>query len=185
MRLFVAVNLPEPVRDDLSQAVTALQDGTLPIRWVGRAGMHVTLKFLGEVADEREPAVTAALDSVCRGVRAFVLPMQGFGVFPSRRAPRIVWAGCDAVPALELLQHGVEREMDALGFPLEGRPFRPHVTLGRVRGRPGAVEGLVERLDDLTFQHEFTVETIDLMQSTLSSAGARYAVRHAVSLDPI
>lgn len=184
MRLFVAVNLPGSVRHALGRATAALRSQRFPIKWVDPDNVHLTLKFLGDVEDGREAEILDGLGSSCDGARQFVLPVGGFGAFPSARRPRVVWVGCETVPALELLQHQVERAMAELGFPLEGRPFRPHLTLGRARGRPQEMPGLAPTLDELAFHDEFLVESVDLMQSTLTAAGARYARRHAVALEP-
>lgn len=183
MRLFVAVNLPGGVRDDLSRAAAPLRETPFPVKWIEPDGVHLTLKFLGDVVEERVPAVVSGIEDACRGVMVFTLGMSGFGAFPSPQRPRVIWVGCEPVPALELLQHGMEREMQLLGFPLDGRPFQPHLTLGRVRRGAGALPGFAALLDALSFECEFLVESVDLMQSTLSRAGARYTRRHAVPLD--
>lgn len=183
MRLFVAVNLPDHVRRAIASAAAPLRGASFPIKWVEPDGLHLTLKFLGEVEADRQAAVVQALGRACHGARPFELLLGGFGAFPSAARARVVWLGCDPVPALELLQHGVEREYAALGFPVEGRPFRPHLTLGRARATAGAgVGGLAARLGELAFADAVTVRSIDLMESTLTPAGARYAVRHAVPL---
>lgn len=181
MRLFVAVNLPDDVRRAIGAATDPLRRAGLPVKWVDPGGLHLTLKFLGAVDSAQVPGVREALERACSGARAFALPLGGFGAFPSPERARVVWVGCEPVPPLELLQHGVEREFAALGYSLEGRPFRPHLTLGRSRA-PGGVHGLAPLLADATFADTVTVRTVDLMESTLSPAGARYAVRHAVPL---
>jgi 2'-5' RNA ligase len=95
----------------------------------------------------------------------------------------VFWLGCEPAPPLELLQDAIERAFAAIGFPVEGRPFRPHVTIGRARkDARGGVRGAEAHLDRLTFADGFTVESIDLMESTLTPSGARYAVRAAVRL---
>ncbi len=184
MRLFVAINLPEPVRDQLWERTASLRDDVFPIRWVRPEGLHLTLKFLGDVAPSRESEIVGALAKAVDATRPFEMPMAGFGAFPTVERPRVVWAGCEAVPPLELLQDRLERAMDALGFPLEGRAFRPHVTLGRAKrdAKPSALAGLAGRLDELEHQAFVDVRSIDLMESVLAREGARYTVRHAVEL---
>jgi 2'-5' RNA ligase len=184
VRLFIAVNLPPPVRQGLWQAAEPLRRASLPVRWVSPDALHLTLKFLAEVAAEREPELLAGMERAARGAKPFALHLGGFGVFPSMNRPRVIWAGCDAPAPLELLQHGVEREMEPLGFPLEGRAFQPHLTLGRAerRARPGDFAKLAPRLDALTFAADALVESLDLMESRLAAAGAHYTRRHAVPL---
>src|SRR2546430_1773627 len=133
VRLFVAWNLPPAVREALWAATAPLRELGLPVNWVRGDGIHLTLKFLGEVGDDREAEITAALGRTAAGARTLALAPAGFGVFPDFRRPRVVWAGIAPEPGLEILQHRVEQEFAPLGFPSEARPFRPHVTLGRAR----------------------------------------------------
>ena len=183
MRLFVAINLPRDLRDAILAAAAPLRARGLPVRWVDPDGLHLTLKFLGEVADDRLAEIVAALERACAGARPFPLEVGGFGAFPTAARARVVWVGCEAAPPLELLQHGIEREFAALDFPVEGRPFRPHLTLGRAKADArGGVRGLEDQLATLVFSDTFTVTSVDLMESTLTPRGARYAVRHAVAL---
>ncbi len=183
MRLFVALNLPDDVRRAILRATEPVRRLGLPVKWVEAAGVHLTLKFLGEVAADRLSELAAGVERAAGRARAFTLPISGFGAFPSESHARVVWLACEAVPALELLQHDVERELAALGFPLEGRPFRPHLTLGRAkRDARNGVTGLAEPLARLVYHGEIVVRSVDLMESALSPAGARYTVRHAAVL---
>lgn len=184
MRLFIAINLPAGLRQRLWEAAEPLRAASYPVRWVGPEGIHVTLKFLGEVQPAREAEILAGIAAAVQGSKRFDLGLGGFGAFPSVNRPRVLWAGCEPVPALELLQHGVEQEMERLGFPVEGRAFHPHVTLGRVQrdARGGAFRDLEARIERLEFSGATLVESVDLMESQLSRDGARYARRQAVVL---
>ena len=184
MRLFVAVNLPPDLRQALWDAAGPLRQRDYPVRWVAADAIHVTLKFLGEVAEDRASELARSVTAIAGAAKSFTLPLGGFGVFPAPERPRVVWAGCEAVPPLELLQHDVERTMHELGFPLEGRPFRPHLTLGRVRDGAKAREfaGFAATLDTLRFTGEAMVTSVDLMQSTLTPNGATYTARHRAPL---
>ena len=187
MRLFIALNLPPAVRAALWDATSPLRQLDLPVTWVRGEGIHVTLKFLGEVGDEREAELTAALQRAATGARALALAVGGFGVFPDFHKPRVIWAGIEPEPGLEILQHRVEQEFAPLGFPTEARAFRPHVTLGRARrearprdfNRAGGLEAALGRLE---FAQSVVVSAVDLMQSTLRSGGAVYNVRHSERL---
>lgn len=184
MRLFLAVNLPLDVREHLWDVTAPLRDAEYPVRWVDPDGMHVTLKFLGEVAPPLETEIIGGMERAIDDTRAFQMIVRGFGVFPSSTRPRVVWAGCEAAPTLELVQHAIEREMEPLGFPIEGRAFRPHVTLGRARrGAPArALRPLADDLESLEHSDGVVVTSVDLMQSTLTPKGARYTCRRAVEL---
>ncbi len=191
MRLFVAVNFPPQVRQDLWQATAPLRDLDLPMKWVRPDGIHLTLKFLGDVPEERDGEVHAALHRAAADARALTLALggggsgeKGFGVFPDFTRPRVVWVGIAPEPALEILQHRVEQEFAPLGFATEARPFHPHVTLGRAarQARPRDFAGLEAALGRVEFVASVLVGALDLMQSTLQSGGAVYNVRHSERL---
>jgi len=184
MRLFLAINLPDDVRRGAWQAAEPLRTGRYPVKWVAEESLHITMKFLGDVAPEREREVIDGMQAAVRGARAFSLIVSEFGAFPSLSNPRVVWIGCEPVPPLELLQHRVEQETNRLGFPLEGRPFHPHVTLGRAKRDTRAADfrGLGETAERLEYATSVTVESLDLMESTLTRQGAIYAVRHRATL---
>ena len=184
MRLFIAVNLPDALRQELWEAAEPLRRGAFPVKWVAADALHLTLKFLGDVAPEREAELLAGMEQAAGGAKPFALHLAGFGVFPSISRPRVIWAGCDAPAPLELLQHGVERKMEGLGFAVEGRAFQPHLTLGRAEGRarPGDFAKLAQRLDAADFSGDALIESLDLMESRLAPTGAHYTRRHAVPL---
>jgi 2'-5' RNA ligase len=185
MRLFVAVNLPDDVRRGIWTAAERLRRADLPVRWVEPDGIHLTLKFLGEVEQSRREEIEAGLAAAVRGARPFQMPMADFGAFPSVERPRVIWVGCEGVPPLELLQHHLEREMERLGFAVEGRPFRPHLTLGRARkdGRPAQFRRLGPLLAGLSYDGETLVRSVELMESRLGSNGAQYRPLRSIPFD--
>ena len=176
MRLFVALNFPTALRQGLWEATTPLRTLDLPVKWVEPAGLHLTLKFLGEVADGRLEELGGALADAARGVRPVAVTVAGFGAFPDPSRPAVIWAGVHQDPALELLQHAVERCFGPLGFPPDGRPFRPHVTLGRVREgvRRAAFADLDRHLNALRWSESVLIESVDLVRSTTGPKGAVY-----------
>jgi len=184
VRLFVAVNLPPELRDAIWAAAEPARRGAPPVRWVRSEGIHITLKFLGEVSEPGAAAVREALDRSAAGVRPFEVVLEDAGAFPGPGRPRVFWVGIAAEPQLELLQHAVEREIAPLGFPSEGRPFRPHVTLGRAERTAAApdLQRAAERLAAAPFDGRAWVESVDLMRSTLSPRGAAYEVVHRARL---
>ena len=164
-------------------AIGPVRERGLPVKWVRADGLHLTLKFLGDVDDAREAELRTALAQAAGGgsePRGVTVHLEGFGVFPDFRRPRVVWAGVAPDPALELLQHRVEQVFAPLGFPTEARAFRPHITLGRAGrdARPRDFTGLEGALTALTFAETALVADVDLMQSTLQSGGAVYQVKH-------
>jgi 2'-5' RNA ligase len=174
VRLFVAVNFPAELRERLWTAAAPLRTRDVPVRWVPAADLHLTLKFLGETAEGRLDELDRALAEAVTGVRSLAVTVDGFGAFPNLTHPSVVWAGVLTDPALELLQHGVEKAFGPLGFPPEGRPFRPHVTLGRARRGTSAAafRGLDAVLEDLAWSETVTVQSIELMASTPGRAKA-------------
>ena len=176
----MALNLPDGVRRALWAAAAPLRELGLPLKWAPPEGIHVTLKFLGEVPDAREPELRAALGRAAGGGRALSLVVRGFGAFPALERPRVIWAGLEPDRALALLQRRVEQEFVPLGFPSESRPFRAHMTLGRAaRGaRPPRCDRLEESLIALRYQEATLIGAVDLMQSVLQPAGAVYQIRH-------
>jgi 2'-5' RNA ligase len=179
VRLFVAVNFPPILRQEVWEALQPLREANYPVRWVDVDQIHVTVKFLGNVDDERVDAIGQAVRDAAAGTRRFALPLGGAGAFPNAKRPRVVWIGCEAVPALELLQHTMERRMERFGFPLEGRPFRPHVTLGRVKrdAPPRDFRSLEADLAAIDFATVSDVSSVDLMESRLGKDGARHVCR--------
>jgi 2'-5' RNA ligase len=173
------------VRHDLWDALAPLRDPreTLPVKWVRAENIHLSLKFLGDVDDAREPELRAALQRAAGArsePRPLTLQITGFGVFPDYHRPQVLWAGVTPDPSVELLQHGVEQAFAPLGFPTDARPFRPHVTLGRAAraARPRDFQGLEARLGGMDFAATVSVAEVDLMQSTLQPHGPVYQVKY-------
>jgi 2'-5' RNA ligase len=184
MRLFVALNLPDQVRLALWTAAAPVRELGLAVRWVRPEGIHVTLKFLGDVPESREPDLRAALGRAAAGGPALPLVVAGFGAFPGLNRPRVIWAGLGPDSLLQGLQRRVEEQFVPLGFPREDRPFRPHLTLGRAArdARPEPCDGLEETLLGLRHEEATVVAAVDLMQSVLQPGGAVYQLRHSERL---
>lgn len=178
MRLFIALNLPSKERERIHRAVRALREAELPVRWIEPGSLHITLKFLGQVRSEVVPAVEEALGRVAASTAAFPMELGGFGAFPTIRRPRVVWLGVQASPELRCLKQDIEWALGDCGFAPETRAFHPHVSLGRAERNDsaGAFRGLDELVAGLGFCGTVQVRTLDLMESHLSRAGARYSV---------
>lgn len=173
------------MRHELWDALAPLRQRRekLPVKWVRPENIHLSLKFLGDVEDTREPELRTAL-KLAAGARPEPRPLTvqitGFGVFPDYHRPRVLWVGVTPEPALELLQDGVERAFAPLGFATEARAFRPHVTLARAArdAKPRDFAGLEELLAGIDFTEAVTISDVDLMQSTLKPEGPVYQVRY-------
>jgi 2'-5' RNA ligase len=176
LRTFIALDLPAGVQEALDKFEKALQKAQAPISWIRPERIHLTLKFLGDVAPERIPEIQRSLGIVAGTMSPFRLQASGCGAFPSLRQMRVIWVGLQGDgPALNNLQEGVEEAMVRLGFRREDRPFRPHLTLGRVKGRQH-----LRHLQDLLIAHQsfeaeaFDVTELVLYKSELRPEGARY-----------
>ena len=176
MRLFIAINFPDAMRQRLWSEAALLRDAGYPVKWVVAGNIHMTVKFLGQVEESRAGAIEDGLRHAVSDTKTFSLFVGQFGAFPSAKRPRVLWVGCETQPALELLADAVEREMSQLGFETEGLVFRPHVTIGRVRrdAKPADLKGLEQDLERLEFFEEPQIVAVDLMRSHTGSKGPRY-----------
>lgn len=192
LRLFIAVEL----NPDLRQAILALQEGLKlqlaprSVRWTNPDGIHLTLKFLGDTAPDRLEEVSRGLAAAAAGFPPFQLQVAGMGCFPNPHRPRVLWVGVPEVPqALAGLQRAAELQMHKLGFPREDRPFRPHLTLGRVSDRISTVER--EQLSRVLAQTQVgnlgtvPVTEVTLFQSDLKPTGAIYTALSRAPLSPL
>jgi 2'-5' RNA ligase len=178
VRLFLAINLPDYVRRAIATEVAAPLQAIAPaLTWVREPALHLTVKFLGEQPPDMVPTLSDALRSVGERNKAVEVEIGGVGAFPNFRRPRVVWIGVSPDPKLELLHHDVESVCEQLGLPLDGKPFRPHLTLARVKPRsadPVTLRRLARGAEEVTHVEEVLITSIDLMQSELTSAGSRY-----------
>jgi 2'-5' RNA ligase len=176
MRLFVAIALPEDLRERLS----GLQQGVPAARWVDPDNLHLTLRFIGEADGVQAHDLDAALTQL-RAAR-FGVTLAGVDRFGSGRKSRALWVGVEPAPELERLQRKVEQAVQAAGFAPERRKFTPHVTLARFKGDPG------QRLHDYLAHHtRFRAEAFEareflLYSSLLAQAGAIHTPEAAYPL---
>jgi RNA 2',3'-cyclic 3'-phosphodiesterase len=184
MRLFFAINFPPLLRQELHDLSTDLRRAAPSISWVPQERLHLTVRFLGATGEESVDALRTAADEVAGRFAAFPISLGSAGAFPNLRRPRVVWIGVAPDPKLELLHHELELGLQALGYETEGRPFRPHVTVGRSRGRETEVElaRLRAAAGTTNLTLESAVNALDLMQSTPSSPEIGYRCLHSAEL---
>jgi 2'-5' RNA ligase len=180
-RLFIAVELPPAVLAQLAEIQDHLKKRTPPgtVRWVNPDGIHLTLKFLGDVSVTKRDPLEKGLANAVEGRTPFTLSTGGLGCFPNASRPRVVWIGLqDQIEALAVLRDAVERLIAPLGYPTEDRPFSPHLTLGRVQRE--ARRDDIQRLGDLIASsatppaQRWQVTGVSLIRSELKPTGAVY-----------
>lgn len=186
MRAFIALNFSRGLKQQLWECTAALRDNYPTVRWIAADSCHLTLQFLGKSDEVLLPRIQSLLDELCAKHRSFDVAINDVQAFPSARRPRVVWVGCDGGVTLELIQNDVAVSLAELGFTPDGKPFRPHITLGRARRGAAKSElwGLGEALEQVQVFGSDSVETVDLMRSTLLPSGARYEIIHRAQLLP-
>ncbi|WGF89135.1 RNA 2',3'-cyclic phosphodiesterase [Marinivivus vitaminiproducens] len=169
MRLFVALDLPEPIQAELDRLETPMAG----VRWLEDDQRHVTLRFIGEVDPGRLGDIADRLAEAAG--EPFQMGLKGLGHFPPRGQPQTLWVGVDAPPALQRLKAAIDRSLREADLPPDGRRFVPHVTIARLRHAPPA-----DRFGDFLMRHNlfrsepFVVQGFSLYSSHLRPEGALY-----------
>ena len=180
IRSFIAIELPEPVKDGLAKLEDILKNTVaFPAKWVATNSIHLTLCFLGEIGPEQIEAVKSVMASTASETAPFELKLTSLGAFPNLERPQIIWAGVQGnLEALQRLHRELEAGLQVMGYRPENRLFKPHLTLARIRDDAGtrarqeigkvisSVSGLMHR--------EFIVSEINLMKSDLQRSGPVY-----------
>lgn len=184
MRMFVGIGLPPECRSAIVEAVSPLMARRLPVSWTPGQNLHVTLKFLGETSPDRIDRIAALLAEAAEDVPVFEFVVEGAGGFPSLRAPRVIWVGIrESLELVGKLHENMEKALSGAGFPREGRPFHPHITVGRARDGlpPGWGEEFARAVSAKRFG-VVRVASYRLYESRLSPRGASYFVLRDVPL---
>lgn len=188
IRSFIATELPDELGIWLSQLQAQLKADKSPgVKWVDPYGIHLTLKFLGDVAIDKTDAITRAMETASQGISPFNLTIKDLGVFPNLRRVQVVWVGISGeVTKLSQLQQNIEANLARLGFAPESRAFKPHLTLARLRNQasPDERQKFGQFISDIKFEetYHFEVNVISLMKSQLTREGAIYSRINSVKL---
>jgi len=188
IRSFIAIELPDELKLKLAQLEDQLKSNRQPwVKWVSPEGIHITLKFLGNIAVEMTGAITKAIEEATQGMSPFQLEVKGLGVFPNLRRVQVAWVGViGEVDKLSQLQKRIETSLIPLGFAPESRAFTPHLTLARLRDQASLDER--QRFGQLIASTEFEtasaieVDAVSLMRSQLTREGAIYSRSSLVRL---
>ena len=180
IRSFIAVELPDELKFELSQLEAQLKSGKQSwVKWVNPNSIHLTLKFLGNIAVDKTEEITKAMEEAAKRIPPFYLKIEGLGVFPNLRRVQVVWVGIGGeIDKLSQLQKGIESKLTRLGFASESRPFTPHLTLARLRNQASLDERqrFGQFIASTSFDIDYTMEVdaVSLMRSQLTREGAIY-----------
>ena len=179
LRAFIAIELPHQVKEKIAAQTAGLRRKFgHSLRWVTADNLHLTLKFLGEIASIQIDPLAQALETESKQHQPFEITIEGLGCFPNPRRPRVVWVGIVAPPALPRLVERIETAIGPLGFAAEERPFSAHLTIGRVREQLSAADllSISETLQDTPIGRlgTFTAATVHLFRSDLQPGGPVY-----------
>lgn len=179
MRLFVALEIPAAVRDNLAAQVAELRELSAKVadkrpRWVLPGNLHVTLKFIGEVAPTKLEGIRGAL-SATRSDAPVEIKFRGLGFFPNEQHPRVLWAGVDASTNLPSLAGDIDAALETQGIARQRPAFTPHLTLARIEP-PGLHEKLRAAIQKNGAREfgSFQTREFYLIESKLKPSGAKY-----------
>jgi 2'-5' RNA ligase len=177
IRSFLALDPPEEILREIGRIQDRLKKIIQgDVRWVRPEGIHLTLKFFGDISEIAVVEISAVAGKAAAAVGTFELAIGGAGIFPDMKRPRIIWLGMNGdVARLVTFQKELEHALQEFGFPREERPFRPHLTLGRIKSAKG-VTGLAEALrkGETYTAGRFTASGLGLFKSDLTPRGAIY-----------
>jgi 2'-5' RNA ligase len=181
IRSFIAIELPEEAKKGLQRIQSELALSQYPfVKCVSPEGIHLTLKFLGNVPEPNLAAIVKVMEQSSQGVAPFPLQITEVGAFPNMRRPRVLWVGIKGdVDKLINWQQKLDKGLVPLGFPREERPFTPHLTLARLRENCSPADtlrfGEIVAGAQLEIDYKFTVTSLNLMRSQLLRTGAVYS----------
>lgn len=190
MRTFIAIELPQEIKDSLSNLQGQLKASGADAKWVEPQNIHLTLKFLGERDVKLIEKIIQILEGVAEEKKSFQIRISSLGAFPKPNAPRVIWVGVDKGDSeTKEIAKELEEKIAKIGIPKENRPFSSHITIGRIRSALNR-ERLVQDLNNL--QHKFGQETLEflvtkitLFKSTLTPKGPIYEVLKEANLKKV
>ena len=180
LRAFIAVRVP--CSDRLSAALRDLSKLGRALRPVRAKNLHVTLRFLGNIEEQQVPTVVEAIELAVEGRVAFPCGLVGLGAFPNERRPSIVWVGLAENGRLAAIVDDLVPALEAIGVLGDDKPWRPHLTIARVKARPPARLAEILKAKRTAHFGDLQVTTVELISSTLHPTGARYTSLSSVAL---
>jgi len=187
MRTFIAIELPQEIKNKLSGLQARLKQSGADVKWVEPKNIHLTLKFLGEIDEAKSVKVAGIIEDITRSSKQFQINLSSLGAFPKIEFPRVIWVAiAKGNQETVALAKDLEEKIEKLGIPKEDRPFSSHITIGRVRS-PLNKDKLVKALKETENYFggeniEFGVTKITLFKSTLGSSGPVYEALKEINL---
>jgi 2'-5' RNA ligase len=182
IRCFLALPTTQEVRDAISSLIASYQSVPSDVKWQDVTKLHITLKFLGSVEQQIVAGISEQLADVARYHSAFDIVYEGTGAFPSLHRPNIFWVGTRSNEAMTHLYRDVEVVAQKFGFASEDRPFKPHLTIGRVKGNRN-LDRLTAKVKSVTFGPVAGhCAELFVMRSDLQPDTSRYTIVQSIPL---
>ena len=184
MRLFIAVNIPDNIKESLFDFQNELKNCNADVKWTNKKQFHLTLKFLGETEENRIDNIVSGIAKALKGFKSFKISFAGAGVFPGLKEPKIIWAGAlEGKKELEEIAGKIEDNLEPEGFKKEKRSFSAHLTLGRfksLKNKDAVINKILE--SEKTPLGYFEAASVELMQSIIHHDGPEYKCIKSISI---
>ncbi len=186
MRAFIAIELPSDIKDAISKIQDKLKTALPKVSWVKPPNLHLSLKFLGEISPEQLSDISKIAEEIANQSCVFKIGLETLGVFPDLARARIIWAGTNKMPwELGKIVEQLENKLAQAGFAKEARPFRAHITIGRIKSHlnPSEFEKAILEVnkDRQNVNLGFKAAGITIFQSTLGATGPTYDLLKAAN----
>ncbi|MDD5382603.1 MAG: RNA 2',3'-cyclic phosphodiesterase [Candidatus Margulisbacteria bacterium] len=184
MRAFISVELPDEVKKKIAELITELKEIDLAVKWVETRNLHITLKFLGGVKENDLDELIEISTKAVAGSSSFNARFESLGTFPEGKNPRVIWVGTEeGGDKLCQLAESLENELSKAGFKRGEKAFKPHITIGRIKGNKG-VDKLKEKM--MNYKNPgfgaALIDRVHIMKSTLTPKGPVYETIKEVRL---
>lgn len=179
MRTFIAIELSQEIKEYLTSLQNKLKISKADVRWVEPKNIHLTLKFLGEIDENKLGQISVTIEEVAKENNRFTLSLAKLGAFPNEKSPRIIWVGLgNGASEAKHIANLLEEKLDRIGIPKETREFSSHITIGRAKSNLNQMQLVKEmgKLLNIDCGLEFAVKKITLFKSTLTPKGPTYEI---------
>ncbi|MEO0275895.1 MAG: RNA 2',3'-cyclic phosphodiesterase [candidate division WOR-3 bacterium] len=176
MRTFIAIDIPDELKEKIYNAFNREREKIKGVKWVEKENLHITLKFLGEIKEEKVKEVEKILDELSNKFKSFEIKLGELGGFPEFKNPRVLWIGVSPYEKMEEIFNFIEERIESINIEKEERKFHPHITIARIKERKGV------SFEKKKFDYKFKVDRIVLFKSDLRPEGPIYTQIKEVKL---